>query len=260
MGNLPKINQEILQQIHSHEKMSDKYKHIKTSDVIQEFEARGFEITSFQQANTRVAHNENKQRHVVRMAQSTDIALPERSEVVIMNSYNGSSSLKLHLGAYRVVCANGMIVGDDEIEPARIMHSKKDWDFEVYKFLKSFASNSKKQQENIERMKKTYMSFDREMEFAYQAALIREKSIEDILDPKELIIAKREADVGQNLWLTFNKTQENLIQGNFTKIFERANEQEIVERITQKASIITDSKRNMQINSDLGKLALSYME
>ena len=247
------INWETLANEEKLANLSDKYNVVTTSNIVKQFENRGFEITQYSEARVRREDRANKQKHFVRMALSDDIEMKERPEVVIFNSYDGSTRLNINIGLFRFVCQNGLILGSHLQEPIKIKHTNNSWEYMVWKMIEGYAGVAAKQQQMIQDMKNIYMSYSDEVRFAEEAIEYREL-IDDVLDPRELVLVRRQGDVGKNLFLTFNKVQESLLQGLFTKIFRKEDEV-----YTAKASVLSDASRIMQINQNLDTLAQQYM-
>lgn len=230
--------------------LTDKYNVITTSKIVEKFEDRGFVITDYSEARARSEDKINKQKHFVRMALKSDMDLLERPEVVIHNSYDGSTRLKMLIGMFRFVCSNGLVIGDNLSEPVKIKHSNNKWDYFVWKAIEEYSMKIEKQKAVVEAMKNYYMSYSDEVRFAEKAVQLRE-DIVNVLDPRELVTVKRREDVGKNLWLTFNKVQESIVCGYFTKIFRPEDE----DFYLAKAQVLTDVNKIIDINHRLGKMA-----
>ncbi len=244
------INFNTLNQTEKYDTLSDKYNVMTTGNIVNDFKDRGFIVTDYKEARIRKEDRRYKQKHFVRMSLSEDAEMLERPEIVIHNSYDGSSPLKVFLGIYRFVCSNGMIVGDHMNEPLVLRHNNNSWEQLLYAFMESYQEKVNMQTQVIEAMKSYYMSYSDEVRFAEKAMTLREES-KDVLDPRELVLVRRKEDAGKNLWLTFNKVQESLIQGLFQKVYTN----EEGKQYYAKASILGDVNRIIAINNSLGQLA-----
>lgn len=92
---------------------SERYSVITTKDLVTKLESKGFEITSTSAVKPRKKAHEGFQKHMIRLthADFKDVLQGNRPEIIIINSYNGSTALNMFLGAYRFACANGLMVG-----------------------------------------------------------------------------------------------------------------------------------------------------
>jgi len=106
-------------------KRSEKYRPIKTQKLIDTFESQGFEVTAKVLTRPRKTSKIGYQKHMIRLTRS-DLTLKgvndSRPEIVIINSADGSTSLRFLLGIFRMVCANGMVVGDT-FDGYRVRHT-----------------------------------------------------------------------------------------------------------------------------------------
>lgn len=234
--------------------MSDKYTAIQTIDVINKFEDLGFNLINYEESRYRKAEKQHKIRHVVRLGIDEDQEV--RREIIIMNSTDGSSGFKLHLGIHRFSCANGLIACDDLIQSENIRHNTVDpWD-RISKWTDMMKAKLNEEQEIREAMYNYRMSaYDME-QFAYEAIKLRELDIDEVLDPMALNIVNRPEDAGKNLWKTYNRIQENLLKGNYQKAGTYTEpETNIVHKKWKAAKIITAQDKLITINKKLHSMA-----
>ena len=243
------VNNSTLENTEKYQTLSDKYNVMTTGNIVNDFKDKGFQITQYQEARIRKEDKRYKQKHFVRMTLNEDSEMLERPEIVIHNSYDGSSPLKIFIGIYRFVCSNGMIIGDHMNEPLILRHNNNNWESLLYNFVSQYNEMVNAQTAIISDMKKYYMSYSDEVRFAEKAILLREES-KDVLDPRELVLVRRKEDNGKNLWMTFNKVQEALIQGLFQKVFNKDGTEYYA-----KANLLGDVNRIIDINHRLGQMA-----
>ena len=194
---------------------SDRYNVIKTNDVMARFQRHGFEVSDYKEANFRDPNKQNKVRHMVRLSIDSHTGL--RRDVVIFNSYDSSTSLRLNFGAFRGVCMNTMVFGDMLLNEMRIKHTSLDPLVRVDEYAELLLSKLEEESELRSKMEQQKLSFYDMNRIAESALAIREKELDIILDPSELNITRRYEDKGKNLWLTFNRIQEALINGLYQK-------------------------------------------
>lgn len=103
--------------------LSDRYQHVSTGEVLADLEDRGLvnaETTSYKWKRSGT-------QHVARVDVGDKVTLFDtevQPQLVIFNSFQGESALRAHLGFFRAVCANGMVVGQGITEPVIIRHIK----------------------------------------------------------------------------------------------------------------------------------------
>jgi hypothetical protein len=237
---------------------SDRYNVITTSKVIDRFTQHGFSVNSYREAGNRVAEKENKVRHYVRMKLDTVNGVDR--EIVIMNSYDSSTSLRLHFGLTRLVCNNGLILSENFIPAERIKHTHQTPFERIDSFIELMQSKLDEELELRTIMENTYLSHYDMYEFTKKAINLREDDLSKILDISQLNIAERPEDIGKNIWLTYQRIQSNLINGNYKKLGVWTDNQtgESFEKYKQ-AKILTDGNRLINVNSKLHGLAMSFL-
>lgn len=241
---------DILMQTEPHHSVSSKYNLINSMDVIQKFERFGFEIDSIEAAGTRKLDRALKQPHMIKLTTGESIFGGEmKPQVIIHNSYDGARSLNIRVGLFRFVCANGIVAGHNMIPAAKINHSNTGWEQLVDNFIDTYEDKYRLQKEHISNMKERTMSLDEAYHIAEQAIEFRhsdKRITNDIVDPLELLIAKRREDRGQDAWSRFNVLQESMINGYYRKYTNTGS--------IQKAKIITDISENLRVNTSLSDL------
>ena len=240
----------------AHHKVSDKYTHINTTLIIDKLLNNGFELHEAKEANVRKLDNMGYQKHLVTLKYSELETSEGVPTVVIRNSHNRSSSLSLFSGYIRFACFNGLIAGSS-IESVSMQH-KRNWEQDVDSFLMGYQSKINKLHNEYESMKLFRMSSYDEKRFTQQAAELR-YPIDDYMDYRELSRVRRVEDRGDNLWVVFNRVQENILKGDFErKVISESEELGKIET-WGKARIITDNDEILRINRSLHNLAMRYV-
>lgn len=152
------------------------------------------------------------QKHIFRF--DTGIALPDNSklEVLLRNSYDGSTAFGLSLGVFRLVCSNGLIVGTSFINVSIPHVGQGIWD-RVSQGISRVLTEGPRLADTIERWRSVELNQDRMLAFAQRAAakLLPENST--VLNPESLIRIRRTGDQTADLWTVFNRIQENVTNG-----------------------------------------------
>lgn len=197
--------------------VSTKYKAINTAGLVDEFSKAGFSLYSSSAARVKNAEREGYQKHLFTFRHA-DLTLKNVNDsipqIILKNSYDGSSSLQVMLGVYRLVCSNGLIVGSTWAS-YRIRHVGAN----AVQAAVQAALEVSKQADNaadiIQRMQGRVMSQNEMNMFADNAAklILPETAISYDLD--SLLTPRRSADTGSDLWSVYNRVQENVIRGGF---------------------------------------------
>lgn len=195
-----------------HEKTSSKYAVIPTIECIRGLSKEGFYPVEAKESRCRNADNKPFAKHSIRFRREGMVAVGGNvPEIVMINSHDGTSSYQLRAGIYRLVCANGLVVGND------LFHRKIRHQGDVVEKVVESAG------EIIEIMPHAIqiagewksINLDKEQKQAYaeSAKLLKWDITEPNILPERLLNPRRYADIGDDLWTTFNTVQEHLIRG-----------------------------------------------
>ncbi len=196
----------------AHESRSSRYAYIPTSDVLNGLRREGFQPFMACQARTRTEGKQEYTKHMLRLRHQSQINGDTANEIILVNSHDGTSSYQMLAGCYRFVCENGLISGET-VEDFRVRHSGNvvgnviEGAFRVLDEFKQVDSSKETMQGIILK--------PRQQEVLASAALqLRYDPGENVpIEPQQLNQARRMDDRGADLWRTFNRVQENLMQG-----------------------------------------------
>lgn len=201
--------------------LSHNYGHIGTSNLIDFAADLGFLPVQVGQARSRskdVATLETK-KHLVRFRHESDIGREEAVDLLLHNSHDGKSSVQLRLGIFRMVCSNGMVVGDT-MQDVRISHLKLTEDT-VKEHLSGLFNQAPQLLERISAMKSTEMSMDVGIHIAkelFKSRMGEPEDFEEIWqEGRHHLLPRidrvlRGADKGRSAWAVYNRFQENIQQ------------------------------------------------
>ena len=231
---------------------SDKYIQIPTIDIVNRFKSNGFTMNSMQQANYRKAEKAGKIKHLIRMKAPNILSGPVEQEVVIMNSSDSSSSLKLNFGAIRMACMNQLVFGDLLLPELRIKHTRKNPFELIDEYADKIQSTIQSEINLRDRMEKQSLSYYDIAKIAEYAVSLRESNLDNVVDPFELQTIQRKEDTSKDLWTVFNRIQENLIAGNYRKYYDSVDETtNSTETVLKKTKVLTDKSKLISVNKSL---------
>lgn len=234
----------------AHASRSERYAYIPTRDLVAGMRDEGFLPVKVSQARARAEDRAGFGKHLIRFRREDQLAAPEAREVVLLNSHDGSSGFRLMAGVFRLVCANGLIVGqaDNEI---RVRHSGNAVDNVIegaYRVVNDFDAV----QEQIEGMKALPMRPEHRQAFARAALALRFDEPENCgINPEQIMRPRRAEDTPGDLWTTFNVAQENIIRGGLRGI--RRDENGRRQRTSTRA--VNGIDQNVALNRGLWVLA-----
>ena len=196
--------------------MSARYTYVPTLGVIEAMIAAGFQPFSATQSRTRIVGKGEFTKHLIRFRHSDVGPLVVGDvipEVVLINSHDGTSAYKLIAGLYRLVCSNGMMVSDAEIDAINITH-KGNIVQDVLDGSHRLIADTQKSLGTVQNWTRLQLTEGEQHAFAESAHTLRfadsEGKVTTPITADQLLAPRRREDVGGDLWRTFNWVQENV--------------------------------------------------
>jgi len=196
---------------------SERYTYIPTIEVLRGLRQEGFEPFMVAQGASRVEGKAEFTKHMIRMRYAGGAkGRDEANEIILINSHDGASSYQMLAGMFRFVCCNGLVIGD-VVEDIRIPH-KGNIRGEViegaFRVLDEFEAVEK----TVHAMKSLPLSAPEQQAFATAALDLRFGERGDGQGPapitaEQLLEPRRIEDRDPSLWTTFQRVQENAVQG-----------------------------------------------
>jgi hypothetical protein len=236
----------------AHESRSSRYTFLPTIDVIDGLRDAGFHPVMACQSRTRVAGKQFFTKHMLRFRSTDQTAITVGDsllETVLVNSHDGTSSYQVMLGVFRLVCSNGMIVGDtfDSVKVRHVGNIVED----VVKATANLLSNAPKLMELINIWRSIMLTTAEQLAFAtaaHQLIFTEGSNIAQAITPDRLLAVRRGGDQGSDLYTTFNRVQEAAVRGGI-----RGNRLPGMNRLRSRS--VESIDRNVNLNKSLWTLA-----
>jgi len=244
--------------------LSDRYGQVTTANAIDILRDYGYHPVQAMQKRARKNNSAEHSHHL--LAFSNRHIDPEgQSEVLLYNSHDGSSSLKMMAGYFRFVCSNGLIMGEGF--NAKMRHYKSTTNgFED--MLKGVLESLPTMLGRIDTMKHTLVDYEQIRQFAHEALSTRwkDKVTQYHIDSRgtyfdhnsehDVTVPVRYEDNKQDAWSVFNVAQERIVRGG-VRVFS------VTERSPygsiRKARPIGSVKENVRVNQELWDAADSVL-
>lgn len=209
----------------AHESRSARFAPIPTIQVVEGLRREGFEPFFAQQARTRVPGKAAFTKHMLRMRHRSLInARGDSFEIILVNANDGTSAYQMLPGFFRFVCANGLFTGET-FDEVKVRHSGNAID-DVIEGAYTVLENAPLITDQVDRWKGVKLTDGEMMAMAEAAHILRfpaayaEPEGEEAEAPKPapieartLLRPRRYDDNASDLWMTFNRVQENVIKG-----------------------------------------------
>ena len=227
--------------------VSERYSFIPTIKVVEILRDDGWYPVEAEEIRTRKEDKLGYQKHMIKLQKrGLFLSDDEVVEAVLLNAHDGTCRYQFYIGVFRFVCCNGMITGDT-FERFSIRHLNVD-PKEIIRISHQIGSEAPRLADTVNRTKSINMTEQEEGVFALAAhQLVYDDIVSSPIKPTQLLTERRGRDRQEkNLWVTFNKIQENLIKGGLLGV--NANGQR---RRTRKVKSID---KNVKLNRALWTL------
>lgn len=233
--------------------VSSRYNFIPTPKILDVLEQHGFSVVSATQGYSRspFARHQVELTHTAFQPFEVTPGDTVSLRASLFNSHNRRAGFCLHTGAYRSCCANGMVFGNNATANSIRFRHQGRFDEDFIEGVYRIIDDSKDVLTAMRNMSSVYLSDDQQHEFAHKAVALRwtgtaPVELSDVLQPR------RVQDVGDSLWLTYQRTQEALIRGGMSG---RTTNNKV-----QSVRALKSITRNLKINTQLWDLANEYLE
>lgn len=245
---------------------SDKYLFIPTVDVINDLSKFGWDIYDVAQQKSKTSPDTT--RHLVRFRHKDfgSVGLNGNiPEILFTNSHDRTKSMNFHVGIFRLICSNGLVVADSTFSKLNVKHntlmgytlesvrdlinditSKLPVVFDNIKHFEATELNKKQRRELVAKMFAV-----RYPEYINEKGLVKVSDVETSTDINALLTPIRAEDAPDNLWCTFNRVQEKLMGGQYKHIG--------IDGKVRQARPIKNITLGLNINEKLWQVANSFL-
>ena len=197
------------------EHLSERYKFISTREYLDALDSNGWLVADATQAKVRKGSPEHAKHLVTLRHKDQGASRPELGSIIpqimLLNSHNGTSLTQGFLGMFRLLCKNGLMAATSMFTAFSFRHTQSAK--EVAEVLTDgFFGRVDNLLGTADRWADIKLTSEEQIDLAIVARNIRFGE-DSPVDPAELLTARRSQDMGDNLWLTFNRLQENITQG-----------------------------------------------
>lgn len=229
------------------EGVSDKYAFVPTYSVLDTFREAGYYPIMASESKVRNQENLGYQKHIIQFRSLDNLLRPDSSEeyadIVLTNSHNRTSSFKVDLAYWRLVCGNMLIVPSHSFISNSIIHSGFK-DEKILHAIEEVTAYMPSIQEEIEHFKQIELTTREQRSLASAVIDFRFDASKHDVHPDELLTIQRYEDADSSLWTIFNRIQEAIIRGGI-----KGKNMETGRNFTSKAIKAIDA--NFSLNKEL---------
>ena len=224
--------------------LSSRYSFVPTRPLLDAALDSGFTVSRVQAMRPR-SRDPHSVRHMVRLRPSN--ATPINGvfpELVIVNSHDGSSRLRLLAGLFRLICGNGLIVADAVFAPPMVLRHVDVAADQPAALLRAGMEATQRVVERLPRYQGTLLTEAASLAYAERAAALSTSPV----IPSQLLRPRRIDDAQNDLWSIYNRVQENLLRGG------------VATSRRTRSRRITSVGRDLAINTALWALTNEFLE
>ena len=249
---------------HPHPDRTNRYSFISTIKLLDTFEKLGWTPYSAKQGGSGIYN-----RHIIRL-NNQDLGFVSvkgdsvKPHILLDNSHDGYTPASMHLGLFRLVCTNGLVIAIPGMATElKFRHINIDR-AELMEILSEAAEQYRTVGLHIGQMQDRMLNADEMEEFAIKALSLREPTrfldkeknidldaITESMDPTDLLVPVREQDKSKDLWTVFNQIQEKTVKGLYERKSAKGKKSSPRE--------ITNAARNLNYNKALWSIAEEYL-
>jgi len=243
--------------------LSGRYGFVDTAAAISILNDHGWNPVRAVQKPSRLSENIPFQDHMLSFAPAQVDDLDNQPNLILYNSHNGKSALKLFIGVYRCLCSNGIIAGDSLFE-SKLRHSATTANG-FSNLIQSQSNNVPMLMDKIDGMQNQILDHDQIVDFAYDAVNLRWDMLQDtppdnrngsyadqFRTVKQALRVRRHGDGGNDKYTVFNRLQESLIRGGVEiESYTKRNPTGAI----RKAKGISSLAETVRVNRELWNLA-----
>ena len=250
---------------HADPRVSEKYSFVSTEELLHTFEKLGWTPTNSKQNGL-----SPYARHTIRLANPAFGLMDLKNDnvkpqLILDNSHNRSSNAMIHLGLFRLVCANGLVVAIPGLASSiKFRHIGVDME-ELKKLMEVISNQYVMIGGRISEMQSLELSEEQQIAFVIKAMAMRESAyfvdrendlvktdlVLKSINPTEILKPLRPEDNANNLWTVYNRIQEKMVNGQF--------ERKSLKGRTSQPRSITNATRNINFNKALWSIAEEYL-
>lgn len=226
--SLDQIRQEVpsIFALGKHESRSEKFTFIPTGAVLEAILKQGWVATEVRQGGSRIEGKADYTKHSVRLRQQghspREVGVGDTiyPEIILSNAHDGTSAYILGSGAFRPVCTNGLVCSS-AFSQVRIPHKGDVIDnviegvFEVVRDLPKVVdtANAWAAKQLNPRQQEAFAKASLQLRWQPEEAADGQFVETAPIDFEQVNRARRHADVGSDIWHTYNRVQEGLLRG-----------------------------------------------
>ena len=203
------------------EVVSKKYSFLPSSRIIEDMNTLGWGLANVKgiKSGMKNKHRKEHGRHFL-IFQNDEIKIVKNDmteaipQIIVENNSMGTGRLKIHIGIFRLVCENGLVIAEQSLGEYKMRHMKYTYE-DLQELVNRIVADLPTAVAKINTFTEKEMTAEEMTRFATEALKVRlgEERVATADEIAELLRPRRTADEGTDLWKTFNRVQESVMRG-----------------------------------------------
>lgn len=264
MENLKALSREDLRrlapQVFNHQvspKLTDKYVHIPTDTIVEDMEKLGWFPYQVKTVKARKSSGEMA-KHLIQFF-NPDIKINNEEgkidmypNLLLINSHDGSTSVRFEMGVFRLVCENGLVIKSKDFGGFKMRHMGYNFE-DLRTHINELVKTLPNVVDNLNKFSQIVMSPEEQKDFVKKVIEARfdEEKVLPQNEIENLLIPIRKEDEGDNLWVIMNRLQEKLTRGDFSYLNAKGK--------LRKTRAIKNFTKDTEMNMKLWSIAEEYL-
>ena len=210
--------------LEAHESRSDKFVPVPTIDILNQLRKEGFECVGAKQSVSRDPGKQAFTKHLLRLRRVNDGKEYQVGdsvfEILLRNANDGTAAYDLLGGLFRIVCKNSLVRQTSTVDAVKVRHNGKHVINDVIEGTYRVLDQAEAALVAPQDWSQITLNRDDQIDLATAAHHVRfadaEGNVNTPIRPEQLLLPRRFEDRKDDLWTTFNRTQEACIKGGVT--------------------------------------------
>ena len=199
--------------------VSERYAYISTISILERMMNSGFQCYEVAQQRPHKRDKDPYMKHMLRLRHESAMKYAKKigdsiPEIILINAHNGTATFRLFGGLFRLVCTNGMMVGD-MYESLIVRHTggEETGLAVLQSSYEVIEDQFPRMVEDINLMRQVKLDVKQQIDLATAALSIRYNGGQGNMSPQQALSTRREQDNHPDAWHVMNRIQENVIEG-----------------------------------------------
>lgn len=249
---------------------SDKLEFFSTEKTIEAMGKMGWRVVEAMTPNSKDEDRRKLGKHIMYFRKQSFMSDLQVGglfpEIIITNAHDGTAAFKFHMGLYRLVCKNGLVIRDRQLDERKFRHIHIDFDF-VRSMVRETTDRMEQKLQLVSKWQKIRLDEKEQLQYATRALAARFtdpkdgyinrydrtinlEKLQTDFRPVELLQVVRDEDQGDDLFKVYNRVQENLTKGNFKSYRTEKREPHLRE--------VYEMRRNLLMNKELWEITENF--